>query len=117
MNSNSSNNYHSYNNKSTTDEKNDSSSDENNHTLLKDLKNEIDELEKEKLKLLKSVEELREKYIDLNIVNNPEKIKLLEKERDENKKKASDKLEQCSKMGEELIILRDKLDKYYHNKI
>ena len=69
----------------------------------------------EKLKLTKSVEELREKLIDLNIANNPEKIKLLEKERDNAKKSASDNLSLCSKMGEELIILRDKLDKFYHN--
>ncbi len=105
------NNY--YSNDNTHNEKNDNTSERNN-ILLKDLKNEIDKLEKEKLKLIKSVEELRERIIDLDIASNPEKIKLLEKERDIAKKNASDKLLLCSKMGEELIILRDKLDKYNH---
>ncbi len=97
-------------------DKNESSSDDNNNpTLLKDLKNEIDKLEKEKLELIKVVEELREKEIDLAIANEPEQIKNLEKERDETKKSATDNLALCSKMAEELIILRDKLDKFYHN--
>ena len=111
MNPNSINNYYS-NENSNLNEKNEN---DGNNILLKDLKNEIDKLEKEKLKLTKSVEELREKLIDLNITNSPEKIKLLEKERDDSKKNASDNLSLCSKMGEELIILRDKLDKFYHN--
>ena len=111
MNQNSNNNYYSNENSNL----NDKNENDGNHILLKDLKNEIDKLEKEKLKLIKSVEELREKLIDLNIANNPEKIKLLEKERDDSKKNASDNLSLCSNMGEELIILRDKLDKFYHN--
>ena len=96
-------------------DKNESSSDENNHTLLKDLKNEIDKLEKEKLELIKVIEELREKNIDLTIAKDPEQIKIIEKERDETKKSATDNLALCSKMAEELIVLRDKLDKFYHN--
>ena len=96
-------------------DKNESSSDENNPTLLKDLKNEIDKLEKEKLELIKVIEELREKNIDLTIAKDPEKIKIIEKERDETKKRASDSLSLCSKLAEELIVLRDKLDKFYHN--
>ena len=97
-------------------DKNESSLDDNNNpTLLKDLKNEIDKLEKEKLELIKVVEELREKEIDLTIANAPDQIKILEKERDETKKHATDNLALCSKMAEELIVLRDKLDKFYHN--
>ena len=97
-------------------DKNESSLDDNNNpTLLKDLKNEIDKLEKEKLELIKVVEELREKEIDLTIANDPDQIKNLEKERDETKKSATDSLTICSKMAEELIVLRDKLDKFYHN--
>ena len=42
-------------------------------------------------------------------------MKSLEKERDETKKRASDSLSLCSKLAEELIVLRDKLDKYNHN--
>ena len=86
--------------------------DESNQILLKDLKISIDVLEKEKLEAKKRVEELKEKLIDLNISNNNDKIKSLEKERDELKIKASNSLSLCSKMAEELIILRDKLDKH-----
>ena len=113
MNSNLNNNYYS-NDFSHNNQKFDNTS-EGNNLLLKDLKNEIDKLEKEKLTLLKSVEELKERTIDLDIAKNPEKLKLLEKERDDLKKIASDKLLLSAKMGEELIILRDKLDKFYHN--
>ena len=88
--------------------------DERNQILLKDLKISIDVLEKEKLEAKKRVEELKEKLIDLNISNNNDKIKSLEKERDELKIKASNSLSLCSKMAEELIILRDKLDKHNH---
>ena len=88
--------------------------DERNKILLKDLKISIDELEKEKFETKKRVEELKEKLIDLQISTNPEKFKLLEKERDELKLKASNSLSLCSKMAEELIILRDKLDKHNH---
>ena len=88
--------------------------DERNQILLKDLKISIDELEKEKFETKKRVEELKEKLIDLKISTNPEKYKLLEKERDELKLKASNSLSLCSKMAEELIILRDKLDKHNH---
>ena len=101
-------NYKNYKNESSLD-------DNNNPTLLKDLKNEIDKLEKEKLELIKVVEELREKEIDLTIAIDPDQIKILEKERDETKKSATDSLTLCSKMAEELIVLRDKLDKFYHN--
>ena len=88
--------------------------DERNQILLKDLKISIDELEKEKLETKKRVEELKEKLIDLNISKNQEKYKSLEKERDYLKIKASNSLSLCSKMAEELIILRDKLDKHSH---
>ena len=91
------------------------STEESNHTLLKDLKNTIDELEKEKLDAEERIKELKERLIDLNISNNIETFKSLEKERDDMKKKASDSLILCSKMAEELIILRDKLDRYNHN--
>ena len=91
------------------------SNEERNQILLKDLKNKIDELEKEKLEIKNRVDELKERIIDLNISKNEEKMKSLEKERDETKKKASDSLSLCSKLAEELIVLRDKLDKYNHN--
>ena len=87
---------------------------ESNHTLLKDLKNNIDELEKEKFETEEKVKELKERVIDLEILNNKESLISLEKERDEMKIKASNSLALCSKMAEELIILRDKLDKYNH---
>ena len=89
--------------------------DESNQILLKDLKNSIDELEKEKLEAKNRVDELKEKIIDLSLLNNKEKYKLLIKERDVLKIKASNSLSLCSKMAEELIILRDKLDQYKHN--
>ena len=113
MSSNLNNNYYS-NDFSYNNQKIDNTS-KGTNLLLKDLKNEIDILEKEKLSLLKSVEELKERTIDLDIAKNPEKLKLLEKERDDLKKIASDKLLLSAKMGEDLIILRDKLDKFYHN--
>ena len=91
------------------------SNEERNQILLKDLKNKIDELEKEKLEIKNRVDELKERIIDLNISKNEEKMKSLEKERDETKKRASDSLSLCSKLAEELIVLRDKLDKYNHN--
>ena len=91
------------------------SNEERNQILLKDLKNKIDELEKEKLEVKNRVDELKERIIDLNISKNEEKMKSLEKERDETKKRASDSLSLCSKLAEELIVLRDKLDKYNHN--
>ena len=91
------------------------SNEERNQILLKDLKNKIDELEKEKLEVKNRVDELKERIIDLNISKNEEKMKSLEKERDEIKKRASDSLSLCSKLAEELIVLRDKLDKYNHN--
>ena len=86
--------------------------DEKNQILLKDLKISIDELEKEKFETEKRVKELKEKLIDLNISTNQEKLISLEKERDELKLKATNSLSLCSKMAEELIILRDKLDKH-----
>ena len=91
------------------------STEESNHTLLKDLKNTIDDLEKEKLETEERIQELKEKINDLNISKNIETFKSLEKERDDMKKKASDNLVLCSKMAEELIVLRDKLDRYNHN--
>ena len=81
---------------------------------LKDLKISIDELEKQKFETKKRVEELKAKLIDLNILNNQEKYKSLLKERDDLKLKATNSLSLCSKMAEELIILRDKLDKHNH---
>ena len=91
------------------------STEESNHTLLKDLKNTIDDLEKEKFETEERIQELKERIIDLNISKNIETFKSLEKERDDMKKKASDNLVLCSKMAEELIVLRDKLDRYNHN--
>ena len=88
--------------------------DEKNQILLKDLKISIDELEKQKFETKKRVEELKAKLIDLNILNNQEKYKSLLKERDDLKLKATNSLSLCSKMAEELIILRDKLDKHNH---
>ena len=88
--------------------------DESNQILIKDLKNSIDELDKEKLEAKKIIDELKEKIIDLGIINDKEKYKLLIKERDDLKVKASNSLSLCSKMAEELIILRDKLDQYKH---
>ena len=113
MNSNSANNINS-NNLYFNNEKIEST-EESNHILLKDLKVTIDELEKEKLETEERIRELKERIIDLNIVNNKEKLESLEIERDKMKKKASDSLIICSKIAEELIILRDKLDRYKHN--
>ena len=96
-------------------DKNDST-EESNQISLKDLKNTIDELEMEKLDLNQRIEELKERVIDLNIVKNEGGLKSLEKEREDMKIKATNSLELCSKLAEELIILRDKLDKYNHNK-
>ena len=78
------------------------SNEERNQILLKDLKNKIDELEKEKFEIKNRVDELKERIIDLNISKNEEKMKSLEKERDEIKKRASDSLSLCSKLAEEL---------------
>ena len=43
-----------------------------------------------------------------------EEIESLEKIRNETKKKANHYLHICSQLAEEVIILRDKLDKYSH---
>ena len=90
------------------------STEENNRALLKDLKNTIDELEKKKLETEERIKELKEKIIDINIVKDIEAFKLLEKERDNMKKRASNSLALCTKMAEDLIVLRDKLDKFNH---
>ena len=90
------------------------STEENNRTLLKDLKNTIDELEKKKLESEERIKELKERIIDINIVKDKEAFKSLEKERDSMKKRASNSLALCTKMAEDLIVLRDKLDKYKH---
>ena len=44
------------------------------------------------------------------------KIKNLEKEREEAKKNANQYLLLCSQLGEEVIVLRNQLDKYSHYK-
>ena len=67
----------------------------NNITLIKSLKEEIESLEKNKCIL-------------------EEEIQSLEKIRNETKKKANHYLHICSQLAEEVIILRDKLDKYSH---
>lgn len=44
------------------------------------------------------------------------KIQLLEKEREESKKSANHYLHLCSQLAEEVIVLRNQLDKYSHYK-
>ena len=90
------------------------STEENNRALLKDLKNTIDELEKKKLETEERIKELKERIIDINIIENIEAFKSLEKERDSMKQKASNSLALCTQMAEDLIVLRDKLDKFNH---
>lgn len=45
-----------------------------------------------------------------------QKIKVLEQERNESKKTATHYLHMCSQLAEEVIVLRDQLDKYSHVK-
>ena len=45
-----------------------------------------------------------------------QKIKALEQERNESKKTATHYLHMCSQLAEEVIVLRDQLDKYSHVK-
>ena len=88
---------------------------ENNPILIKDLKNKIDNLEREKLELIRVVSELKEKVTNLNIAKDEEKIKQLEKERDNLKDFASNNFSMCSKMAEELIVLRNRFDKFNYD--
>lgn len=44
------------------------------------------------------------------------KIQALEKERNETKQTATHYLHMCSQLAEEVIVLRDQLDKYSHQK-
>ena len=44
------------------------------------------------------------------------KIQALENERNESKKTATQYLHMCSQLAEEVIVLRDQLDKYAHVK-
>ena len=81
----------------------------NNITLIKSLKEEIESLEKNKCILEEEISLLRK---NIKNIKKDEKMQSLEKIRNETKKKANHYLHICSQLAEEVIILRDKLDKY-----
>ncbi len=60
--------------------------------------------------------ELRKKVKNMKREDINKKLKSLEKERDDAKKSANQYLLLCSQLGEEVIVLRNKLDKYSHKK-
>lgn len=64
----------------------------------------------------KDIIELRKKIKNIKKEDSHQKISLLEKEREESKKKANHYLHLCSQLAEEVIVLRNKLDKYSHYK-
>ena len=60
--------------------------------------------------------ELRKKVKNHKKEDINRKIKNLEKEREDAKKSANQYILLCSQLGEEVIVLRNKLDKYSHKK-
>jgi hypothetical protein len=57
---------------------------------------------------------LRKKVKNVKKEDLNKKIIQLEKEREESKKSANHYLHLCSQLAEEVIVLRNKLDKYSH---
>jgi hypothetical protein len=87
--------------------------DENTVQLLRE---QIAMLEREKDDLEGDIGELRKKTKGLKKEDVNKKIKLLEREKEDSKKQANQYLMLCSQLGEEVIVLRNQLDKYSHFK-
>ena len=86
----------------------------NNVTLIKSLKDEIEQLENEKGKLENEIISLRKNLKNMKKDDYTKKIQELENTRNETKKTATHYLHMCSQLAEEVIVLRDQLDKYSH---
>ena len=86
----------------------------NNGTLIKSLKDEIEQLENEKGKLENEIIYLRKNLKNMKKDDYTKKIQELENTRNETKKTATHYLHMCSQLAEEVIVLRDQLDKYSH---
>jgi predicted nucleic acid-binding Zn-ribbon protein len=86
----------------------------NNGTLIKRLKDEIEQLENEKGKLENEIISLRKNLKNMKKDDYTKKIQELENTRNETKKTATHYLHMCSQLAEEVIVLRDQLDKYSH---
>ena len=86
----------------------------NNGTLIKSLKDEIEQLENEKGKLQNDITTLRKNLKNMKKDDYTKKIQELENTRNETKKTATHYLHMCSQLAEEVIVLRDQLDKYSH---
>ena len=86
----------------------------NNVTLFKSLKEEIEQLENEKNKLQNDITTLRKNVKNMKKDDYTKKIQALENTRNETKKTATHYLHMCSQLAEEVIVLRDQLDKYSH---
>jgi predicted nucleic acid-binding Zn-ribbon protein len=89
-------------------------SNSNNMALIKSLKEEIEQLENEKGKLEEEITMLRKSTKNMKKEDYTKKIQNLENTRDEAKKTATHYLHMCSQLAEEVIVLRDQLDKYSH---
>lgn len=59
---------------------------------------------------------MRKKIKNIKKEDYNKKINLLEKEREDSKKTANNYLQLCSQLAEEVIVLRNQLDKYTHFK-
>ena len=86
----------------------------NNGTLIKSLKDEIEQLENEKGKLENEIISLRKNLKNMKKDDYTKKIQELENTRNETKKTATHYLNMCYQLAEEVIVLRDQLDKYSH---
>ena len=86
----------------------------NNGTLIKSLKDETEQLENEKGKLENEIISLRKNLKNMKKDDYTKKIQELENTRNETKKTATHYLHMCSQLAEEVIVLRDQLDKYSH---
>ena len=89
-------------------------SNSNNMALIKNLKEEIEQLENEKSKLEEEISMLRKTTKNMKKEDYTKKIQNLENTRNEAKKTATHYLHMCSQLAEEVIVLRDQLDKYSH---
>jgi len=84
--------------------------------VIKSLKQNLDEYEQEKSKIEKEIIELRKDIKMINKDDTAKRIQFLEKEKEENKKTANHYLHLCSQLAEEVIMLRNQLDKIAHTK-
>ena len=91
-----------------------SNTNSNNMALIKNLKDEIEQLENEKGKLEEEISMLRKTTKNMKKEDYTKKIQNLENTRNEAKKTATHYLHMCSQLAEEVIVLRDQLDKYSH---